>query len=192
MGHKACIPYRKAAHGLSFVLVKHRSILPMMTQSNWNIFRVTGLLYGEFTGRPWSPVQRPVTRSFDISLTWAWTNGWVNSRNAGDLRHHRAHRDVTVMFVLPDYFTITFATVRGPWDSIYKAVKRLTAKSREVARLDVIMTVSLWNLTSISAALLPRCLSNFRAIQKVYTWIVRLRYSRDLAVRRSSAQWIGA
>ena len=30
-------------------------------------------------------------------------------------------------------------------------------------RLDVIMIVSLWNLTGISAALLPRCLSIFRA-----------------------------
>ena len=37
----------------------------------------------------------------------------------------------------------------------------------EAARLSVIMIVSLWNLTGISAALLPRCLSNFRAIEKV-------------------------
>ena len=35
------------------------------------------------------------------------------------------------------------------------------------ARLDVIMIILLWNLTSISAALLPRCLSNFKAIGKV-------------------------
>ena len=37
----------------------------------------------------------------------------------------------------------------------------------EAARLDVMMIVSLWNLTGISAALLPICLSNFRAIGKV-------------------------
>ena len=30
-------------------------------------------------------------------LICAWTNGWVNNRNAGDLRRHRAHYDVTVM-----------------------------------------------------------------------------------------------
>ena len=34
------------------------------------------------------------------------------------------------------------------------------------------MIVSLWNLTSILAALLPRCLSNFRAMGKVYTRIL--------------------
>ena len=35
----------------------------MMTSSNWNIFRVTGPLCGEFTGHR---AQRPVTRSFDV------------------------------------------------------------------------------------------------------------------------------
>ena len=38
------------------------------------------------------PAQRPVTRSFDVF-------GWVNNREAGDLRRHRAHYDVIVMRV---------------------------------------------------------------------------------------------
>ena len=32
-----------------------------------------------------------------FSLICAWTTGWVNNREAGDLRHHRAHYDVTVI-----------------------------------------------------------------------------------------------
>ena len=32
-----------------------------------------------------------------FSLTCAWINDWVNNREAGDLRRHRAHYDVTVM-----------------------------------------------------------------------------------------------
>ena len=32
-----------------------------------------------------------------FSLICAWTNGWANSRDAGDLRRHRAHYDVTLM-----------------------------------------------------------------------------------------------
>ena len=32
-----------------------------------------------------------------FSLICAWMNGWVNNREAVDLRHHRAHCDVTVM-----------------------------------------------------------------------------------------------
>ena len=45
------------------------------------------------------PAQRPVTRN-SVSLICAWINGWVNNREAGDLRHHRAHYDVTVMLVI--------------------------------------------------------------------------------------------
>ena len=32
-----------------------------------------------------------------FSLIWVWINGWVNNREAGDLRRHRAHYDVIVM-----------------------------------------------------------------------------------------------
>ena len=35
-----------------------------------------------------------------FSLICAWINGWVNNGEAGDLRRHRAHYDVTLM-VLP-------------------------------------------------------------------------------------------
>ena len=43
------------------------------------------------------PTQRPVTLSFEFSLIYAWINGWVHNREAGDLRRHCAHYDVTVM-----------------------------------------------------------------------------------------------
>ena len=43
------------------------------------------------------------------------------------------------------------------------------SRGLEAAGLDVILIVSLWNLTGISGALLPRRLSNVRAIGKVYT-----------------------
>ena len=40
------------------------------------------------------PAQRPVTRSFDVFFDLR-LNGWVNNGEAGDLRRHRAHHDVT-------------------------------------------------------------------------------------------------
>ena len=43
------------------------------------------------------PTQRPVTRNFDIFFDLAWINGWVNIREASDLRRHCAHYDVIVM-----------------------------------------------------------------------------------------------
>ena len=69
----------------------------MMTSSNGNIFRVTGLLCGEFTDPGEFPAQRPVTRSFDVFLIYARINDWVNNREAGDLRRHYGHYDVNLM-----------------------------------------------------------------------------------------------
>ena len=70
----------------------------MITSSNGNIFRVTGHLFGEFTGPRWSPH----TKASDVEL-WCFficvrINGWVNNRKAGDLRRYRTHYDVSVMF----------------------------------------------------------------------------------------------
>ena len=63
------------------------------TSSNGSIFRITGPLWGQSTGHRWIPL---TTRCL-FSLIYAWTNGWVNNRDAGDLRHHHAYHDVTVM-----------------------------------------------------------------------------------------------
>ena len=71
----------------------------LMTSSNRNIFRVTGPFCGEFTGE--FPSQRSLTRGLHVSLIRAWTNSWINNRDAGDLRRHRAHYDVTVMINHP-------------------------------------------------------------------------------------------
>ena len=42
------------------------------------------------------PTQKPVTRGFDVFVC-SWINGWVNNGEAGGLRHHLTHYDVTVM-----------------------------------------------------------------------------------------------
>ena len=45
-----------------------------------------------------------------FSLVCAWTNRWVNNQNAGNLRRHRAHCDVTVMLrwiaKAPHFYTV--------------------------------------------------------------------------------------
>ena len=63
-----------------------------MTSSYRNIFRVTGPLCEEF------PSQRPWRGAVMFSLICAWINGWVNNPEAGDLRCHRGHYDVIVMY----------------------------------------------------------------------------------------------
>ena len=70
----------------------------MMTSSNGSIFRVTGLLCGEFTNHRWIPHKKGQWRgALMFSLICVWINDWVNNREAGDLRRYRGHYDVTVM-----------------------------------------------------------------------------------------------
>ena len=55
----------------------------------WKYFRVTG---------PLSPHKGQWRGALMFSLIYAWTNGWVNSRDAGNLRHNSAQYDVSVMW----------------------------------------------------------------------------------------------
>ena len=61
----------------------------MMTSSNGNISASLAICAGN----------SPVTEISMFSLICAWMNGWVNNREAGDLRRHCAHYDVTVMII---------------------------------------------------------------------------------------------
>ena len=73
----------------------------MMTSSKGNTFRVTALLWGEFTGHRWIPLTK-VSESELWCVLWSapeqtLSKRWANHRDAGDLRRHRAHYDVTRM-----------------------------------------------------------------------------------------------
>ena len=52
------------------------------------------LVTGEF------PSQRPVTQGFDVFFVCVWTNGWVNNRDAGDLRRHHTHYNVIILIAM--------------------------------------------------------------------------------------------
>ena len=56
-------------------------------------------------GIPRSPVNSPHKghwrEALMFSLICAWINGWVDNCEAGDLRHHGTHNDVTVMMSYP-------------------------------------------------------------------------------------------
>ena len=62
-----------------------------------------------------SPVNSPHKgqwrRALMFSLICAWPNGWVNNQDADDLRRHRTHYDVTVMWC-----RIVIQWSGQPWD----------------------------------------------------------------------------
>ena len=67
-------------------------VVVMMTSSNVNIFRVTGRLCGEFSGNRWIPITKASGAELWCFLWFApWIKGWIDNRDAGDLRRHSAH-----------------------------------------------------------------------------------------------------
>ena len=44
-----------------------------------------------------SPYKGQWCRALIFSLIYTWTNSWENNRDAGNLRHHQAHYNITVM-----------------------------------------------------------------------------------------------
>ena len=64
-----------------------------------------------------------------FSLVYAWMNGWVNNGEAGDLRRHSAHYDVTVMveffFIPVSTFTSFNPRIQGDASSVELGQDRL-------------------------------------------------------------------
>ena len=80
---------------------------PMMTPLNENILRVTGHLCGEFAGPRWIPRKKGQWRgALMFSVICVWINGWLNNREAGDLRCYRTHYDVIVMTCIAEAYLI--------------------------------------------------------------------------------------
>ena len=85
-----------------YALVRNWLVWPVVHRDDvikWNHFS----RYWRFARRIHrSPVNSPHKDQWSgalmFSLICAWINGWVNSREAGDLRRHRAHYDVTIIY----------------------------------------------------------------------------------------------
>ena len=117
------------------------------------------------------PSQRALVWSFDVRLNKRLNKPWRRRW----LKRHGAQCDVIVMeAAIHDSTTELHATrvwicykLQGLYSLRGKTCCCKISWSLEAARLNVMMIVSLWNLTGISAVLLPKCLSNFRAIGKI-------------------------
>ena len=53
-------------------------------------------------------------RALMLSLICAWTNGWENNRNAGDLIRHRAHYDVIAIFLTTVCVSVMWCCKNNP------------------------------------------------------------------------------
>ena len=97
--------YRSVLLLCNILTASHNSKNILLSHQMETFSALLGLCAGNSPITGVFPSQRPVTQSLDFFI-WAWKNGWVNIRNAGDLRHHRAHYDVTVMNILQIYIMV--------------------------------------------------------------------------------------
>ena len=111
-------------------------------------------------GRTYLPPPKPAFSAFvgvfhashKVTLAFRWIS--INTRH-GYCRVQLLVHFWQVQKVLKHVKSLDFCSLSGG-----PPFRQISLKSR---RLDVRIIVSLWNLTGISTALLPKCLSNFRA-----------------------------
>ena len=133
-------------------------LTPMITSSNGNIFRVTGPLCGEFTGVrgiPRSPVNSPNKGQWRgalmFSLICIWINGWVNNREAGDLRCHHTHHNVIVMHTVQglDYLEANWVNVMAG-DALDPCIARSSTTMILIIQMGILMRSLRVNLNNLS------------------------------------------
>ena len=104
----------------------------IMTSSNGNIFRVTGPLCGNSPNR--SPVNSPHKNQWRgalmFSLICARKKDWVNNREAGDWKHHRAHYADTVMYMV--FFVRILNCIR---ENYQKSMRKLLVTNSHTKRI---------------------------------------------------------
>ena len=104
MRHVTCIVPHTHTHTTCFIMYNaigpaHEAItsLTVMTTSNGNLFTLQVLCAVIHRSPVSSPHKGQWCGALMFPFICAWTNGWINNREAGDLRRHRAHYDVSVM-----------------------------------------------------------------------------------------------
>ena len=109
----------------------------MMTSSIGKKSALLALFAGNSLVTGTFPSQRLVTRSFCVSLICAWTSGWVNSRNAVDLRRHRTsfwrHCNAIILHRKSMFLNIELETCVAP-KSLSKSLFVFSNWSNEVNR----------------------------------------------------------
>ena len=131
-----------------------------------------GLDYGHPTmSNVWVLVPLNVTSLYQLSCLYR-PNKHCPPTLPVEHGYHNAAICIDCMFLCMSFFIdcCVYADqieIPGLYSLSAKTYYRQISWSLEAARFDVLIIVLLWNLTEISAAMLPRGLSNFKEIGKV-------------------------
>ena len=129
-----------------------------------------------------SPVNSPHKgqwrRALMFSLICVWINGWVNNREAGDLRRHRAHYDFIVMneAILKEMDIILWRRLEKiPWWTVSRVnTFRPTPNGRHFTDATFKRIFMNWNvrvLIEISMKFVPKSpINNSPALVQIMAW----------------------
>ena len=110
----------------------------------------------EATGPPWLPHTKAsdVNVTLMFSLICVWINGWINSREAGDLGRYWVHYDVSVMMKQPTGFAATiFFEIFSQFNSFCKILSNghcfhlLRCNDRCMCHWNGLSLLMAWHLT---------------------------------------------
>ena len=117
--------------GLSVLTLEIKGIsTPISNKVVWSVRIYDDVIKWKYYPRYWPfvrgippPPQWQWCGALMFSLISAWTNGWANNRDDGDLRRHRPHYDVTLMY---EELSTAIETMKKPkkimsnlWWSLY-------------------------------------------------------------------------
>ena len=125
-----------------------------------------------------------------FSLICAWINGWVNNRDAGDLRRNRAHYDVSVIVFWSRLHRSLFLGVQFTVSS--PLVEAMAWRHRSEYRLPEPMMTQYTDITSLGLYSLSCKTSyyqlswNLEAVRLVVIMIVSLRNHLQSSVKFNS------
>ena len=102
--HDITTPKQRREKSMSLLITRYnfRPLVSMMTSSNGNIFRATGLCVGNSPVSGEFPTQRPVTRSFDVffdlhpnkRFSKQWWGWWFETLSCPLWRHRNGTSDI--------------------------------------------------------------------------------------------------
>ena len=118
-----------------------------------------------------------------ISLIYAWINGWLNNREAGDLRIHLAHYGVTVMITFnKPHGYLGFAYSREPRDENWTTsivVHRIPTNEYLLCQWFLALCESKWSITINDCAGMQTSQNGYHRDMWLQGTIVMLRLFRD-------------
>ena len=118
-----------------------------------------------------SPVNSPHEGQWRVSLMFslicARINGWVNNREAGDLRRHRAHYDVTVMIAKRGVSWVSRSRLFS--EGLFRLLQKI---NNHVTGKELVSSGFTCNSVIIHSEVICRCRCSYHTFVRISLWLI--------------------